>query len=275
VEVTSPVAVQSISDEHYVIDLCDRALGLKSLRQHTFDFLRGDPGKNGVGRQLPVDAYYHDLNLVIEYRERQHFESVKFFDQKKTVSRMSRGQQRALYDQRRRDVLPQHGIALVEFDFDQFRHKSNRRLVRDEAVDLEVVRAHLRHSIGTFRNGHEIAPKRGPSVTAAQLNQRNREHWEFATQYAQSQVDSAVQKRAALEQARRAKGTAKMLETRNRKKPKIDERNALIRAASDTDKKVKEISNDRNIFSKAAKTKRAQKAREKLIYRVISSTSSS
>ena len=54
------------SDEHYVLDLCDEILGLKASRQQTFDFLRGD-GK--PGKKLPVDAYYPNLKLVVEYKE--------------------------------------------------------------------------------------------------------------------------------------------------------------------------------------------------------------
>ena len=46
-------------DEDYVIDLCDEVLKEKALRQHCFDFLRGDSRKGGKpGRKLPVDAYY-------------------------------------------------------------------------------------------------------------------------------------------------------------------------------------------------------------------------
>lgn len=29
---------------------------------------------------LPVDAYYKELNIVVEYREKQHTEEVEFFD---------------------------------------------------------------------------------------------------------------------------------------------------------------------------------------------------
>ena len=60
------------SDEYYVIDLCDEVLGRKAERQKRFDFLKGDKGHT-----LPVDAFYKDLNLVIEYYERQHTEEVK------------------------------------------------------------------------------------------------------------------------------------------------------------------------------------------------------
>lgn len=46
------------SDEKYIIDLCDEVLGEQAKRQHTFDFLRGDPNSAGKRRKLPVDAFY-------------------------------------------------------------------------------------------------------------------------------------------------------------------------------------------------------------------------
>lgn len=129
------------SDEAYVIDLCDEVLGEAVLRQHRFDFLRSDaiPGK--LGQRLPVDAYYPFLRLVIEYRERQHTEAVDFFDKpdRLTVSGVHRGEQRRLYDQRRRDVLPQHGITLLEFSYDDFVHDPKGRLQRLKPDDFRVV----------------------------------------------------------------------------------------------------------------------------------------
>lgn len=69
------------SDEYYVIGLCNEVLGLKASQQHRFDFLVGDSGT-----KLPVDAYYEDLNLVVEYLESQHTQSTPLFDKKETVS---------------------------------------------------------------------------------------------------------------------------------------------------------------------------------------------
>jgi hypothetical protein len=105
---------RTLSDESYVIDLCDEVLGAPALWQHRFDWLRGDarPGKQGA--RLPVDAYCPKRQLVIEYRERQHTEAVPFMDRRMTLSGVERGAQRAIYDQRRRDLLPQHDITLVE-----------------------------------------------------------------------------------------------------------------------------------------------------------------
>jgi hypothetical protein len=44
--------------EAYVIDLCDRVLGLTAQRQAKFDLLRGDAAPGKEGAKLPVDAYY-------------------------------------------------------------------------------------------------------------------------------------------------------------------------------------------------------------------------
>lgn len=122
------------SDESYVIDLCDEVLQLKSLRQHRFDFLRGDSGK-----KLPVDAYYPSLNLVVEFKEKQHTEAVKLFDRRQTVSGMGRGEQRKLYDQRRRDVLPRHGVKIIELDYSEFEHTRSKKLVRNRVEDFKVI----------------------------------------------------------------------------------------------------------------------------------------
>ena len=126
-------------DENYVLDLCDEVLNLKGSRQHKFDFLTGDSG-----RKLPMDIYYKEHSLVIEYREYQHTNAVKHFDKpdKMTVSGVHRGEQREIYDQRRRDVLPAKGIKLIEIDYTDFAHSKNR-IVRDKEKDLEVVRRML------------------------------------------------------------------------------------------------------------------------------------
>lgn len=128
------------SDEYYVVDLCDEVLGMKASRQHTFDFLRGD-----TGRKLPVDAFYEDLNLVIEYYERQHSECVKLFDQKMTVSGVPRSIQRRMYDNRRKEVLPKYGIRVIIISFNNF--GSSKRLKRNKETDLIVVRTLLKEYV--------------------------------------------------------------------------------------------------------------------------------
>lgn len=125
------------SDEEYVINLCDEVLGLRASRQHRFDFLKGD-----TGRKLPVDAYYEELKLVVEYHECQHTEAVPLFDNKPTVSGVSRGEQRRNYDERRRNILPQHGINLVIISYSDF--GTSKKLVRNHDKDFEVVKEKLK-----------------------------------------------------------------------------------------------------------------------------------
>lgn len=135
-----PAKAPKHRDEDYVLDLCDEVLKLKGSRQHKFGFLLGD-----TGRKLPVDIYYSTLNLVIEYREYQHSNAVKHFDKpdKMTASGVHRGEQRKIYDQRRRDVLPINGIKLIEIDYTDFEYDGRNRIVRDRVRDLEVVKGIL------------------------------------------------------------------------------------------------------------------------------------
>src|SRR5690606_19590909 len=118
------VSESFVKDENYVLDLCDDILNRTASRQHKFDFLKGDMNEKGHAVKLPVDGYYPDLSLVIEYHERQHTEEVPFFDKvnKMTVSGVSRGVQRKIYDQRRRDVLPKYNIHLIEISYADFDH---------------------------------------------------------------------------------------------------------------------------------------------------------
>jgi len=136
-------------DEKYVIDLCDLILGLTSSRQHKFEFLLGDKNTKGLQAKLPVDCFYHKLGLVIEYREKQHSEGVSFFDKtgKVTVSGVDRGQQRRIYDDRRRTCLPANGIELIEISYFDLVHDSQKRLKRDKERDEGVLRKILRKYI--------------------------------------------------------------------------------------------------------------------------------
>lgn len=134
-------------DEDYIIDLCDEILRSKASRQHRFDFLLGDPDAQGKRTRLPVDAYYETLNLVVEYRERQHTESVPIMDRRSTISSVPRAEQRRIYDNRREEILPKHGIELIILSFDQFRCDSQKRLRRDPVSDREVIRSKLKNRL--------------------------------------------------------------------------------------------------------------------------------
>ncbi len=144
---TSPTSsARASSDEAWIIDRCDAVLGKKAIRQHRLPFLLGDPGPSGRRALLPVDAFYPELGLVIEYHERQHSERVRFFDDRQTVSGVGRGEQRVRYDDYRRTLLPQHGCTLVIFDYSEFGHTGAGRLLRTDR-DLEIIAARLRDHV--------------------------------------------------------------------------------------------------------------------------------
>jgi hypothetical protein len=144
VKETPAISKRTNSDEAYIIALCDEVLQQESKKQHRFEFLKGDSGT-----RLPVDVYYPELNLVIEYCERQHTEEVKFFNRRQTVSGVSRGEQRKIYDQRRREVLPKHGLVLIEFDYSEFDHDRNKQLVRNREHDIQKVKFRLTQFLRT------------------------------------------------------------------------------------------------------------------------------
>ncbi len=131
------------SDEFYVLDLCDEVLGSRSERQAKFPWLVGDVSpKTERSTQLPVDGYWPGLKLVVEFQEKQHTEAVPLFDRRATVSGVSRGEQRKLYDQRKSQMLPQHGIRLIVIHKSEFKTKSDK-IVREHDRDIAIVRSRL------------------------------------------------------------------------------------------------------------------------------------
>lgn len=138
------MAARTDSDEYYVLDLCEEVLGVVGERQAKFDWLRGDPSPRfPAGVRLPVDGYWPALGLVVEFHEEQHSAPSPFFDRRHTVSGVGRREQRRIYDERRRELIPAHGLRLVVIDKTAFLVKA-KRLVRHRERDLAVVEAHLK-----------------------------------------------------------------------------------------------------------------------------------
>ena len=134
---------RSNSDEHYVLDLCDEVLGIRGHRQFTFEWLRGDPSPaRPLGTKLPVDGYLPSLGLVVEFQEEQHSQPSAFFDRRQTVSGVGRGEQRRRYDVRKRELVPRNSLRLVVLEKSAFVVRS-KRIARDRAADLDVVRGYL------------------------------------------------------------------------------------------------------------------------------------
>ncbi len=131
---------RSESDEKYILDLAAQVLAEPDYRwQHRFPTLLGDPGQDGRRRQLPVDGYYPRHRLIIEYWEKQHSAPVPIMDEGLTVSGMSRGHQRRLYDQRRELWARANGLRFVVLDYRGFETDDQGRLRRMLERDMHIV----------------------------------------------------------------------------------------------------------------------------------------
>lgn len=132
------------SDEHYVLDLCDEILGSAGLRQARFEWLRGDPSEaRPQGAMLPVDGFWRERGIVVEFHEEQHTKPSPFFDRRQTVSGTDRGEQRRIYDERKAATIPVHGLRLVTIDKSAF-HIRSKRIVREHVRDFAIVQEYLR-----------------------------------------------------------------------------------------------------------------------------------
>ena len=139
------------SDEKYVLDLVAEILLEPDYRwQHRFPTLLGDPGTDGKRRPLPVDGYFPRHRLIVEYWETQHSAPVPIMDEGMTISGMSRGHQRRLYDRRRQTWADANGLRLVILDHRGFETDSQGRLQRDPGRDRKIVAEALR-SAGALR----------------------------------------------------------------------------------------------------------------------------
>jgi len=118
------------SDEYYLVNLCDELLGQEASRKHTFDTLVGRLHKKGKGRtKLPLDAYYEDLKLVLE-----------FFRKQTSEDESERDAQRKFYDQRKKEVLEKKKIRLIEINYALFECDASGAIIRDKANDVAVLK---------------------------------------------------------------------------------------------------------------------------------------
>lgn len=129
-------------DQLYVTDLCDAVLGVPASREHRFAWLLGDVSpKTGRQVRLPVDAYWESLGLVMEFQEEQHSRPVRHFDKPDviTVSGVHRGVQRQLYDERKAQLIPTHGLRLLVIHKNQFTVR-RKHIEPDWVHDMDIVR---------------------------------------------------------------------------------------------------------------------------------------
>ena len=134
------------SDEYYLIGLVNELLGTRASHQHTFDFLLGDYHKNGKTRtELPLDAYYADQNLVIEFLDKNNSESVN--QDKMTISGVKRSEQRDIYRQRKQGILKANDINLIEVDYALFECDTEQNLSRNKEKDVKLLKEILKHYV--------------------------------------------------------------------------------------------------------------------------------
>lgn len=134
------------SDEYYVLGICDELLNEKSLRQHTFDFLVGDVHQDGRTRtKLPLDAYYSDPNLAIEYSAKPDSEESMIDNpDKMTVSGVRRAEQRKKYNRRKREVLRKKEINFIELKYKDFDLDEQGKLIRNKERDTKILKKILK-----------------------------------------------------------------------------------------------------------------------------------
>ena len=127
------------SDEKYVLDLFEELIGEKYYWQMKFETLLGDPGKRGRRRKLPVDGYFSNANLIVEYREKQHFQSVEIMDKRMTISGVPRGEQRKIYDFRKEKWASDNNVKFIIIKYNELAYQKNGKLKRDKNFDKVII----------------------------------------------------------------------------------------------------------------------------------------
>ncbi|MBL4746438.1 MAG: hypothetical protein JKY08_08720 [Flavobacteriaceae bacterium] len=122
------------SDETFVLNLCDEILNQTAVRKFTFDFLLGDMHKNSKSRtKLPIDAYYKELKLAIEFEGYFKEEVAKegFLDS-------TRASKIDIYKQRKKDYLEKKEIKLITINYKSFDCDENGAIDR-EATNIPLI----------------------------------------------------------------------------------------------------------------------------------------
>ena len=123
----------------YVIGLLEELLREDPVREKRFPWAVGDLSpRTGRAAALPFDAYWPCRRLIVEVDEDQHRRPVAFWDKPdvRTVSGVSRGEQRRIYDARKREAARREGFAVLEIPWD--RKPPPER--RDRDADLQRLR---------------------------------------------------------------------------------------------------------------------------------------
>lgn len=121
------------SDEFYLVTLCDELLEQKASRKHKFDTVVGNLHKRGKGRtKLPLDAYYKDLKLVIEFFRKN--------DDVLDESEQARITQIKRYGALKKKAILKKNLRLIEINYASFKHDETNKLIRNTAHDMLVLK---------------------------------------------------------------------------------------------------------------------------------------
>lgn len=130
------------SDEYYLVNLCDELLKQKASRKHTFGTLVGNLHKRGKGRtKLPLDAYYEDLKLVLEFFEKNV--ATDELDEKE----QARKAQIKYYDQLKKKAILNKKLRLIEINYALFECNDANKLIRNTENDRLVLKGVLKDFI--------------------------------------------------------------------------------------------------------------------------------
>lgn len=124
------------SDEYYLVDLCDEILGEEASRKHIFDSIVGNLHKHGKGRtKLPVDAYYKNLKLVIEfYKDRSETQ------EEPSEKEQARVAQITYYDELKKKRILKMELRLLKIKFSRFELNDTGKLIRNTEEDIAVLK---------------------------------------------------------------------------------------------------------------------------------------
>lgn len=109
--------------ETYVVSLLERLLGPVE-RGKRYEWARGDASpRTGRSAMLPFDAVWEQRLLIIEIDEDQHREATPLFDKpdRLTVSGVHRGEQRRVYDARKRSAAAARGYRFIAIEWSRRR----------------------------------------------------------------------------------------------------------------------------------------------------------
>ncbi|MDQ3363908.1 MAG: hypothetical protein M3680_00545 [Myxococcota bacterium] len=144
---------------NYVLDLVETMLG-PAEREKRFEWALGDVSSStGRAAMLPFDAVWEDRMLIVEVDEDQHRESTPHFDKPgvMTVSGVDRGEQRKIYDARKRAAAADKGYLVVTLEWERSRPRQPnedtahiRQRLEQAGLDLKGLAAREAKDLSTW-----------------------------------------------------------------------------------------------------------------------------